>query len=486
MLTTASILIVVFFSAIVSSQLEAQRLGNAKIWIERSLSAQLTQAAYGPSVVNFTTIFHRVDYAGNFGPGILALEYDLIVNGLSLLIGYNPVQLRPTWDAVSTRWISTDILRVDYTLGISTAFDEVSRVYMLNQEDFRFTEYIVFDANSALINTGFTVQDTGANTLFTLTAANVPVEVICAGFIFPACGQIYPLTNRSYINDTGFASITDCIVSLSTVAAIPQPCPYPQRSDTLACRSLHALSSFFLPQVHCSHVAKVSPVCRAQCLPVCAQCHPNATCEATFPNFPNTPQSLSPVYVCRCNNGFAGNGTSCEPVRCNANGRCPSTPGTSECSNATGNLCLCKSSFVHQPDVPLAQRDLCGCPELSTARMIDDQLVCIPLGRCIDDDNRRVCPQRYNQVKCRPVNNTFNPFAACRCNYGFQGGWEYPCSCPVGKRIRWSSAFDGQVCLAPNECTVDGPDCREPQVCKIEAGKSVGVCAAPARKRFYA
>ena len=44
--------------------LKADRLVNAQIWIERANSALQTQNAYGPTVVNFSTIFHRVDYAG--------------------------------------------------------------------------------------------------------------------------------------------------------------------------------------------------------------------------------------------------------------------------------------------------------------------------------------------------------------------------------------------------------------------------------------
>lgn len=469
-------------AVVLSSELDAARIANAKTWIERSQSGIQTIMAYAPNVVNFSTIFHRVDFAGPFGPGELAKEYDLLVNGLDLLIGYNPVALRPKWDPSTIEWIATDILRIDYSLGISTNFDTVTRTYSIVQEDFRFVEYIVYDTNSALINTGFTVQDEGANILFTLTSAEATVEAVCGGFIFPACSQVNPATNQSYIADTGFTSVVDCITSLSQIAAIPQPCPYPLRADTIACRSLHALSSFLLPSVHCAHTKKVSPVCRAQCLPACSQCHPNATCVPTYPGFPLTRASMSPVYQCRCNNGFIGNGTSCTPVQCYANIPCPAPPGTTECSNG---LCKCKKSFTHQPELPARNRDLCGCPETSTQHMVNGEMVCVPRGRCIDDANRHVCNiQRPNQVKCVPVNNTFNPYAACKCNYGFEGGWEYPCVCPANKRILWSNAVAGQVCLAPGECTADRPDCTAPQVCRIEPGKTIGVCSA-AKKRFY-
>lgn len=460
--------------------LDAARIANAKIWIERAQSGIQTIMAYGPNVVNFSTIYHRVDYAGPFGPGELAKEYDLLINGLDLLIGYNPVALRPQWDASTIQWIAADILRVDYTLGISTLYDPVAQRYGFVQEDFRFVEYIVYDPNSELINTGFTVQDVGANTLFELTGAALDAPTICGGFIFPACSQINPATNQSYIGDTGFTSVVDCITSLSQVAAIPQPCPYPFRANTLSCRSLHALSSFFIPSIHCAHTKLNSPVCRAQCLPACAQCHPNASCVATYPGFPLTKASLSPVYECRCNNGFAGNGTYCTPVACSAQGLCPAAPGTTECS--TG-LCKCKSSFVHQPTLPLRNRDLCECPETSTRRWVNNQVICVPHGRCIDDSSRYICSaQKYNQVKCRAVNNTFNTFGACKCNYGFEGGWEYPCVCPAGKRIIWSNFVDGQVCLAPGECTNDRPDCTYPQVCNIVPGQTIGSCSTAKRR----
>lgn len=461
--------------------LDVARIANAKTWIERSQSGLQTIMAYAPNVVNFSTIYHRVDYAGPFGPGELAKEYDILVNGLDLLIGYNPVALRPKWDPSTIEWITTDILRVDYTIGISTLFDPVTRVYGFVQEDFRFVEYIVYDTNSALINTGFTVQDTGANTLFELTGAAVDVQTICGGFIFPACSPINPATNQSYIADTGFTSVVDCITSLSQVAAIPQPCPYPFRADTLSCRSLHALSSFFIPSIHCAHTKRDSPVCRAQCLPACAQCHANASCVATYPGFPLTRASMVPVYECKCNNGFTGNGTHCTPVACSAQGLCPAAPGTTECSSG---LCKCKSSFVHQPNAPLSNRDLCGCPETSTAHRINNELICVPRGRCIDDMNRQLCSiQRFNQVKCQAVNNTFSAFAACRCNYGFEGGWEYPCVCPAGKRIVWSNVVDGQVCLAPGECTSNHPDCASSQICNIAPGQTIGSCGGALKRR---
>lgn len=474
--------LIIVSTLFVASQcdLQSERIANARLWIERAQSSDQTTQAYGPTVVNFTTIYHRVNYAGSFGPGILALEYDYIVNGLQPLIGFNPVKLGPKWDVSTTRWLTNNILRVDYNIAIGAGFNPATFSYVFDQEDFRFVEYIVFDANTPLINTGFTVQDQGADTLFTITTASIPAATICGGFIFPACSQINPVNNQSYINETGFTGVVDCITKLSIIDATPQPCPYPQRSNTLACRALHGLSSFFIPSVHCSHVKQLSMVCKAQCLPACANCHPNATCVAGFASdFPLNAASYAPLYRCECKNGFVGDGQSCVALVCptGSNNRttklCPTAiAGSTECVD---NLCKCKASFINQPTTP---QDHCGCPSPSIVRYIDKEPICIPQGRCLTDEYRYICnSQEYNQVKCRAVNNTFNPFGVCVCNPGFTGGYEYPCQCAPEKRVVWSPSVDGSVCLAPNECTLDR-DCTSPQVCHFTpANTFIGTCA---------
>lgn len=475
------LLIISTFSSIkfVSCDLVADRLANAQVWIERANSEPQNQLAY-TTVVNFSTIYHRVDYAGNFGPGYLALEYDMIVNSLINILGFNSVQLRPKFEISTTQWIAPDILRVDYFLGISAGKFTPQMAYMFDQEDFRFVEFIVFDVSSPLINTGFTVQDKGANTLFTITTGAIPIEIVCGAFVFGACSQINNATNQSYIVNTGYTDVVDCITALTIINAQPNPCPFPQRSDTVACRALHAISSFFVPAIHCAHTKKVSPVCNAQCLPACANCHTDATCLATYANdFPFNKASYAPVYKCTCNNGFSGNGLTCAPLVCatspgnsnNSNRICPtSIAGSTECIN---NLCKCRETFTNQPLTPT---DHCGCPEPAVVRTVNKQPICVPAGRCITDDARYICNlQEYNQVKCRTVNNTFNPFGVCQCNPGFTGGIEYPCLCAHGKRIVWSNSVDGSVCLATNECTSDF-DCESPQVCHLVANQKIGVC----------
>lgn len=312
--------------------------------------------------------------------------------------------------------------------------------------------------------------------MFTITTAAIPPFVICAYFIFPACN----VTNSSgynYLTDTGFSSVSDCITFLSSLPAT-QPCPYEQRSNTTGCRALHALSSFFLPNVHCSHVKPDSHVCREQCLPACSNCDANAKCIATFPGFPSTPGSFSPVYKCQCNNGYIGNGTSCQSILC-SNGNCPAPYGSYDCS--TGS-CMCTSTYTTQPELLGTGNSLCTCPSPNTVQWIGGSPMCLPIGRCVNDSYRYMCNlQQYSQVKCVPLNNDFQPLGGCMCNYGFNGGWEYPCTCVAPGRILWSDSFDGKVCLLPGKCTKDYPDCNRDQTCFIQAGQQVGTCASKKR-----
>jgi hypothetical protein len=96
------------------------------------------------------------------------------------------------------------------------------------------------------------------------------------------------------------------------------------------------------------------------------------------------------------------------------------------------------------------------------------------VGRCIED-NWECRGQKYEQVKCKPLlNNTLSIYNACICNYGFQGGWEYPCSCLAGRRSVWSNIHNGEVCLSTTECTANW-HCTS-QNCAIASGEQVGVC----------
>lgn len=457
------VLVLGLFSVICRTDLLADRMANVKTWIDRSASPANMNLAYNANVVNMTTIFHTVRTVGNFGPGIIAEEYDRLVTDLVYLIGYSPVILGIVYDPTTTKWIDTDTLQVDYTIAITTgAIFVPSFSYAYSQSGFRFTERIVFDSNSKLIKLGYTIQDIAADKLFALTSSQLPPEFICAGVIFPAC-NVTNATGYNYLQDTGFASLTDCITFLYSLSP-NNPCPYSQRSNTAACRALHGFSSFFLPNIHCSHVKPISMACKDSCLPACANCDTNARCVPTFPVITN-----NPVYVCQCNNGYVGNGTNCVAKTC-LYGNCPALYGSYDC---TSGRCACTETFTPVPTIANNSNNLCSCSAPSKIVYNNSKPICVPQGRCIK--NQWECNlQTYTRVKCLPQDNTFTLFGACICNYGFLGGWEYPCTCPANKRVVWSASLDGDACLSSNECTVNW-HCQTNN-CAIVPGQKVGIC----------
>lgn len=456
-----------------------QRYANAKIWQLRSIGgAPAMVAAYGPTVVNYPVIVHSVQGVGNFGPADVAFEYDFLVPGLAPILGYAPVTLLPEWDINTTKWVASDTLQVDYTITINVGYNPATATYAFANQVFRAREYIVFMPSSPLINLGYTINAPGANVMYDLVASNLPIDALC-GIILQACGP-NPVTNISYLQDTGFTGFADCYAFMSQLSAT-QPCPYVQRSNTTACRQLHAFSSFFLPSVHCSHVKPNSAVCKAQCLPQCDSCDVNARCVATYPNIPQTPASFIPVYTCQCNNGYVGNGKNCTPILCNSGGQCPSSSGSYSCSSP-GNRCTCEASFTAQPALLGANNSLCVCPPPATIYWSHGKPVCVTQGHCLSDTERYMCNlQQYNQVKCLAQNNAFDTDSLCKCNYGYVGGVEYPCSCASERRQVWSSVMAGNVCLNATECT-EKWHCPWPQECIGATASAVGRCAT-VRKR---
>jgi len=275
-----------------------------------------------------------------------------------------------------------------------------------------------------------------------------------------------------FLANTGFTSVEHCI---SYFDSIPNQgiCPYPQLSDTRSCRTLHAFSSLFAPQIHCSHVRPVSNfVCKDSCLPACSNCHPDSECVATHPGIPNNFTSI--LYQCKCKNGYIGNGTSCTPKTCNY-GNCPAVWGSFDCSaNNNSNLCHCTETFFHNPTD--TSNNLCTCPITSRIIYLNSKPVCVPQGRCTEQWHCN--KQNFNQVKCLQYgNNSFTLFKSCVCNYGFLGGWEYPCTCPQGNRIVWSEALMGEVCFSPTQCTVNW-HCPNSQHCVVDSDQIVGNCVA--------
>jgi hypothetical protein len=448
--------------------LTSERMANAELWITRSLSVAAPTYAYA-NIVDFPIIFHYVQYAGNFGPGIIAEEYDLLVPGLSAIIGFAPVTFPYVgYDPSTTLWVGNNTLRVDYVILISTGYLG-NNTYAFSNQEFRFREYIAYDINSPLINTGYTIQDVDADEMFDATAAAYTPELVC-GLAFTACNVdacAFPNgTLYNCIADTEYPTIEACIAFLSALPTT-QPCPYVQRSNTTTCRALHAFSSFFLPNVHCAHVRPNSAVCLESCLPNCSSCDPNAKCL----DLATPPISFGPTYGCVCNNGYTGNGTHCTSLACSY-GNCPAQYGSYSC--ATGQ-CICESSFTPNP-AGISSNNYCNCPSPSQVFWVNDMPICLPQGRCINDTYRYMCSQPQSDIKCVPVANAFDPLGGCVCNYGFSGGWEYPCSCLSPDRTLWSASFDGFVCLNTTECTTNYPDCTYPQTCHIPSGELVGAC----------
>lgn len=73
------------FQITTQQNLVDQRYENAKIWQLRTIGGvPAMQQAYGPTVVDFVSIFHTVRGVGRFGPGDIALEYDFLVPGHNL------------------------------------------------------------------------------------------------------------------------------------------------------------------------------------------------------------------------------------------------------------------------------------------------------------------------------------------------------------------------------------------------------------------
>jgi hypothetical protein len=468
-MTTIFFLLLSFF-LFGKSDLLADRYINAEKWILRTHSIQQMDEAYSDNVT-VNNVSHITRDVGDFGPRLVAYEYDtaLVLIARSFL-GFDPVIVSTGWDKSTTKWIHTDILQVDFIFNITTGFNFNTLAYDIIQQGFRMKELIRFEPNSSKINLGYTIQDVAVIKAFAIASGSIPPEFACSKIIFPACNVTKVGGVGNYLDDTGFSTIAECVSFLNSLPGVnEQPCPYGTRSNTSVCRITHGVGAFLLPDVHCSHVKRDSEVCRETCLPACSNCHADAECEAIFPDIPD---SFSPVYVCKCKNGYVGNGTSCTPKTCQ-HGNCPALFGSYDCS--INGLCLCTETFTSQPS-SFGNNQLCACPEGSRIVYNNSKPVCVPNGRCVQSQWECSNTQAYNQVKCSSYgNNTFTLFKVCLCNYGFTGGWEYPCQCNSLKRVVWSNVFNGEVCLSNSECTVNW-HCNYPQNCVFSGGNSVGTC----------
>jgi len=402
---------------------------------------------------------HIVRDTADYAPREIAYEYDRVVLDLIFIFGFNPTMLHTNYDPTTVKWLGPDTVQVDYNLDIKTKFNFTTGTYDIDMQGFRNRDIFVFEPGTKRVILDYTIQDPAAIAVFDVVGTSIPNEFTCGFIIIPACNRT--IDGGPYLSDTGFTSVEDCVTQLNNLPA--NPCPYAQRSNTKECRQLHGFSSGPLPSVHCAHTKIDSMVCQDSCLPACANCDSNAECVATFPTL------LTPVYKCQCKNGYVGNGSTCAAKTCNY-GNCPALYGSYQCS--TGN-CVCKDTFTANPTAT-GNDDLCTC-EGGQIIYNNSVPVCVPEGRCISQQYE--CnEQSYNQVKCKSIGyNTFTKFKFCVCNYGFNGGYEYPCTCDASKRVVWSDTLSGEVCLSTSECTANW-HCAYPKTCQISSGQQVGQC----------
>ena len=459
----------------IKSDLLADRLLNVERWINRTQGLTEIVLAWSDAVThpNVTRIVREV---GNFFPKNVAEEYDRNGEALSFIIttllgSPTPIKIldvHAVFDISTTKWLSPNHIQIDYSVNIRL-FNFT--IFQLSPDQaYRFRDVLGFIPGTAIINLAFTYQDIAASKLFEATSADFTGEFLCT-MVFMGCNvSRKDGAPGTYLPDTGFSTFAECVTFMNSFPP-SNPCPYPQRSNTSSCRGVHASNTINLPEIHCSHVRPNSMVCTDSCLPACSNCHANAEC---IPSYLDVTVSVTPVYECKCKNGYVGNGVTCTPKNCSY-GNCPALPGSYNCVN---NLCMCTETFTHEP-VAYGTNNLCSCPPDHQVIWNNSKPICVPPGRCIKDqwECSEGNNQSYTQIKCAVYNvsNTYTLFKSCLCNYGFLGGWEYPCICPSPKRILWSPTLNSDVCLAANECTATW-HCAYPKTCITPPGKQIGSC----------
>ena len=458
--------ILVLLAVLTNGDLIADRIYNAELRVNAAIDTASLEAAFDSewTTDDFIQITREL---GDFVGKLVAKEYAAIATSFTDLLGYAPVILRPTFDVGTTLWLNTDILLVKYNQNVSTGYNLTTQEYDLNGDGFRNTFYFKFETGTKRIKLAYLIQDAGQVAIFNELQTSFTTLQICRDYIIPACNGSAFTGPLPYLVNTTYTSEADCVAHLNMKPQIGV-CPFPARSDTTICRHLHATSAFFLPSTHCPHVPPVSPVCVDTCMPACANCHADAKCVVTFPDL----TTFTPVYQCQCNNGYAGNGTYCEPQLCH-NNHCDAPKDSFTCASSNG-ACTCNPTFVHDP--LNTGNDYCVCPEDHHTVKNGTELLCIPNGRCLSEQSE--CDiQNYNEVKCQsPGVNPYVPYNQCVCNYGFIGGHEFPCTCESGRRKLWSPTIDGKVCLSDSECTEDW-HCDPQETCDIDVGQIIGTCA---------
>lgn len=318
-------------------------------------------------------------------------------------------------------------------------------------------------------------------------------------------------------NITGFEFITpqgfpDCVNYWTNIQLEGEDkCGTPLATHTLSCSQLHCLT--FLGNsaeaVHAEHWGKqglpAHSKCIDFCLPVLETCDENA--DPIPDNEVNFEQGVID-YSCRCPDGWKGNGVdSCEPVTCSFDFQCKGLVashcdlsqeaqdivdvyqnGHDDQQQQQGSrgedeerffwlrkdhpvgICRQNPSFSWNP---ITGRAFCPDDSKIYYNITTRAFECIADHKCW---NKLQCVnQKFNTVSCNYPGNLASPLGLCECNFGYEGGYVIPCTCPDGKvekRVAWGE----RICIEPNECTKNS-HCSLGETCvKNSAQDFLGQC----------
>lgn len=340
------------------------------------------------------------------------------------------------------------------------------------------------------------------------------LDFLC-GLIQTACPVGTPLQQ--------YATKDQCVNFLLTIPRNTEQtfCPYGfGGSNSTMCRLLHLSLAFIDGATHCPHLGPDSMPCTDNCIEVCSSCvipasssptgYPiadpttNAYCGTSI-NYTNVENIQT--FECKCRDSTISRDDIspiadrkyCQPITCTADYQCPVKYGTATCVEGK---CVPRGGFVWDSSMKsYVQKNMAKCPYGDNRVFWKDGLpFCVKPGYCLqqpDPSTRWQCASNnggsndYNTVKCLPldtddfgipqyVKDLLGPRPyGCLCNYGFLGGYEYPCYCPVGKNVQWLNG--DKVCLSPGECTQNNQcptSSSGSKHCVFTAGNPIGQCQA--------
>jgi hypothetical protein len=337
-----------------------------------------------------------------------------------------------------------------------------------------YTGNLVFATNTSKIMSEVVYSGLGTQ-FFDNAAGSVTSIQLCSGIVgvpgvLPAACPV----NTTYQQ---YSSIDDCLTKMAQVVAnqATSPCPDILTTNSTSCRNIHYATALANPPQsqldHCPHVQIPSPVCIDRCLISCSNCHADASCifEPT--------STGARTYYCQCNPGYTGDGVnSCVAKTCSAQYQCSNGNDYNYVTCQNG-FCGCSNTFNWN----ITDGSCYQPTETTVIYNSNGQAVALPNGRCYQQYQ---CSNAglgdYNSLSCVQFGvNAFVPYYTCLCNYGYDGGFNVPCTCASGKSVEWSSQLNANVCLLPTECT-ENYECVSPQICnKTVSGYPgvVGTCA---------